>query len=193
VRRLPQAAGKVVAQAQRHDSRGHQRGIAAARAARPAGGVLRMIRPPPHRIVGLVKKHRLGNVRLADHDRAGRPQPRHQIGVGGIDRLAQGRDPQRRPQPGDGEAFLHAHRHPGQRSDSGTSLGGRRRESLLNERVEPAVGLAVAGFRGDERRRGSDEARRHGSMDVGDALHLPPSTSVPPAPGRSSVAQNAPP
>ena len=59
--------------------------------------------------------HRLRHVPLADHHGAGSPHAAHDLGVVAIDESAAARDAEGRREPADGEAFLDADRHPGQK------------------------------------------------------------------------------
>jgi len=106
-----------------------------------------VIRAAPDRIVGLVEKHRLRHVRLPHDHRAGPSQAGDDLRVGRVGRVASVGNPERRFEPADGEALLHAHRYAGEPARAsgvdGPRLRGGRRKPRLHEGVEVDVCLFV--------------------------------------------------
>jgi len=179
---LAQAAREVGAYGQRHDARGDEGRVAATRAPRSAvGGGGGMIRAAPDGIVGLVEKHRLRDVRLADDHRARPPQPDYDPRVAVVDRVPPAGDAERGPQAAHGEAFLDAHRHAGERA-RGVGIDGRRlragrREVRLDQCVEDLMRLAMPRHTGRQRVGGGQPTLDDGRGDGG--RRHPPDLRVP--------------
>ena len=175
MRRLPDAAGQVRAHSQRHHAGGNQRRIAAAGTTGAAGRVKRMVRAAPHGIVGLVQVHRLGHVPLADDDRTSCAETGNDRGIRHVDSLPSRRNAKARHKARHREAFLHAHRDPGELSDLVARLESRlevlrlhegRRMPRLHERVQRGMCFAMPGDMLGQNRGRPDLAGGHALRDA---------------------------
>ena len=111
VRRHPEAAARVAAEAEGGRAGGDDGGLAAAAAAARAAGIVGIDRPAVDGVVALEAHQQLGTVGLADDDGACLPQSghRHVVDVGHERPQARGADG--RDDAFGGEAVFDRHRH----------------------------------------------------------------------------------
>ena len=112
----------IAAHLDRDIAGGEAGGRPARTAARRARGVERVVRPAVDRVDRLPVAEPLGQVGLAEDDRARRLQPAHHLGIARRNVAGVLREAPVRRQPLDVEGFLHRHRHAKQRH----RVGGHR-------------------------------------------------------------------
>jgi len=145
MRRDPDAAAQIRAQAERSIAGGHRRALAAAAAAGGAIEVPGVVRPAVNGVVGLRIEKKLRDIGLPDQDCPGRAQALDKLRIlEGQGRLP-GLEADCRGGAGDIEALLHGHRHSVQRPPLGASLVGfpSVREGLVEERHHHGVETVV--------------------------------------------------
>ena len=136
------------AERHRHRARRHRGRGAGRRPAGRVGGVPRIRRR------GRIAVGELCRVRLAEHDGAGRAQPRHARRVARGPRVRKRARARRRRHAGDVDDVLHADRHPVQRAERGAGAHG-----------------GIGGARRGARARVVDvDPRLHGGIDGADAV-----------------------
>ena len=172
VRRQPDAAPGIGADAERREAGGDGRRLAAARAARGPVVVPGVVAAAVERVVGLVEPDQLRDVGLAEHDRAGLAQPTHEGRVGGRRGTGETRDAARRRQAGDVERLLQRDRNavqrpgvlaPSERPVGVLGLGCRLLEAVdddgVERRVQPFGPREVRGDHLGARERARSDAR----------------------------------
>ena len=168
-----QRAAEVGAIGQRRHAGGERDGAAAGGAATGEAFVVRVARRSEHGVPRVGPGGELGHVRLADHDRPGRAQAAHDLGIGighviGVDGRAEGG-----AQPGHRRDVLDGDRDAGEqaRRDPGGDAGVEGTRVVERPRIhrDDGVQRRVALFDGGQRVAGDvDGAAPSGGDIVGD-------------------------
>ena len=165
-------AREVAANAERAHGGGHRRGLSARGAAGSARTVMRVARRPVDVVDGVPECAELGQVGLAQQNRACTPQAPYDHRIGARDPVGLQARAVRRRQARDVDDFLDRERHAVQRAERVAARGrvirrGGLRPCGLQARHDDGVHVAVAGFVagrvGVEQFRAADLARTHGA------------------------------